>query len=140
VLDKFDKSLPMMLYRTLDVLIPKYRAVFKQHDISETQWRILRVLWEHESCGAAELAESALLPASSLVGVIDRLIAKSLVQRTPSENDRRKVEVRLTKKGRALLPKITPEIDALYKDLQSSCDHKSWQAMINTMQQIIEAA
>ena len=57
-LDKFDKSLPMMLYRTLDVLIPKYRAVFKQHDISETQWRILRVLWEHESCGAAELIVS----------------------------------------------------------------------------------
>ena len=139
-LDKFDDSLPMMLYRTLDVVIPKYRAVFKEHGISETQWRILRVLWEYETCGAADLAERALLPASSMVGVIDRLMAKGLVKRIPGQQDRRKVEVSLTAEGRALLPLITPKIEVLYQQIQTTCERKNWRVMMNTMQQIIEAA
>ena len=130
----------MMLYRTLDVVIPKYRAVFRQHGISETQWRILRVLWEQDGCGSAKLAERALLPATSLVGVIDRLIAKGLVKRIPGQTDRRKVEISLTPEGRSLLPLITPEIEALYQQIQTTCDRKNWRVMINTMQQIIETA
>ena len=129
----------MMLYRTLDVLIPKYRAVFKQHGISETQWRILRVLWEHDGCGANELANRALLPAPSMVGVVDRLISKGLVQRVPSLQDRRKVKVNLTVLGRSLQSLITPEIDKLYLNIQSSCDDLDWQIMMKTMQQIIDA-
>jgi homoprotocatechuate degradation regulator HpaR len=130
----------MMLYRTLDVLIPKYRAVFKQHGISETQWRILRVLWEHDGCGANELAQRALVPAPSMVGVIDRLISKGLVQRAPSLEDRRKVKVNLTNTGRSLQPLITPEIDKLYQNIWSSCDDLDWQIMMKTMQKIIDAA
>jgi DNA-binding MarR family transcriptional regulator len=130
----------MMLYRTLDVLIPKYRAVFKQHGISETQWRILRVLWEHDGCGANELAQRALVPAASMVGVIDRLISKDLVKRVPSVEDRRKVKVNLTNAGRSLQPLITPEIAKLYQNIQSSCDDLDWQIMMKTMQQIIDAA
>ena len=139
-MDKIDQSLPMMLYRTLDVLIPKYRAVFKQHGISETQWRILRVLWEHDGCGANELARRALLPAPSMVGVVDRLIDKGLLQRVASLDDRRKVKVSLTVAGRALQPLITPEIDKVYQNIQSGCEDRDWQIMMKTMQQIIDAA
>jgi len=113
-LDKFDKSLPMMLHRTLDTIIPRYRKVFKEHGLSEQQWRILRVLWEVDECTSADLAKKTLLPSPSMVGIIDRMSAKGLVIRQRSNEDRRIVYLSLTDKGRAL------------------------QIMINTMQLIID--
>jgi len=136
--DKFDKSLPMMLHRTLDAIIPHYRRVFKDHKISEQQWRILRVLWEVSECTSAELAKRTLLPSPSMVGIIDRMSAKNLVTRQRSEEDRRIVHVSLTNKGQALKDKILPQVDAVYEQMVSRCDDAAWQTMIDTMQVIID--
>jgi len=136
--DRFDKSLPMMLHRTLDAIIPHYRRVFKDHKISEQQWRILRVLWEVSECTSAELAKRTLLPSPSMVGIIDRMSAKNLVTRQRSEEDRRIVHVSLTNKGQALKDKILPQVDAVYEQMVSRCDETAWQTMIDTMQIIID--
>lgn len=128
----------MMLHRTLDAVIPKYRAVFKEHDISEQQWRILRVLWEVQSCTSAELARITLLPSPSMVGIIDRMMKKSLVLRDRSEDDRRIVHLSLTDKGRQLQNELMPQIDAIYDTMIKQCDADAWQTMIDTMQIIID--
>jgi len=136
--NKFDKSLPMMLHRTLDTVIPLYRKVFKEHGITEQQWRILRVLWEINECTSAELAKKTLLPSPSMVGIIDRMSAKNLVSRNRSEQDRRIVHASLTDKGRTLQDKLMPQVDAIYEQMMSRCDDEAWQVMINTMQTIID--
>jgi len=136
--DKFDKSLPMMLHRTLDTVIPLYRKVFKEHGITEQQWRILRVLWEINECTSAELAKKTLLPSPSMVGIIDRMSAKNLVSRNRSQEDRRIVNVSLTDNGRTLQDKLMPQVDAIYEQMMSRCDDEAWQIMINTMQTIID--
>jgi len=128
----------MMLHRTLDTVIPLYRKVFKEHGITEQQWRILRVLWEINECTSAELAKKTLLPSPSMVGIIDRMSAKNLVSRNRSEQDRRIVHVSLTDKGRTLQDKLMPQVDAIYEQMMSRCDDEAWQVMINTMQTIID--
>lgn len=138
-MNKFEKSLPMMLHRTLDVIIPRYRTIFKQHHISEQQWRILRVLWEENHCTTAQLSSKSLLPAPSMVGIIDRMIAKDLIIRERSEDDRRKVYVRLTPQGNRLQAQITPQIDKVYEHIVSQCESEAWQTMISTLQQVIES-
>lgn len=137
-MDKFDKSLPMMLHRTLDSIIPSYRKVFKEHGISEQQWRILRVLWEVSECTSAELANRTLLPSPSMVGIIDRMSAKELVIRQRSTEDRRIVRVSLTEKGLALQTKLMPQVDEIYENMMSRCDDDAWQTMIDTLQTIID--
>jgi len=138
-LDQFQQSLPMMLHRTLDSIIPKYREVFKQHGISEQQWRILRVLWETQECTAAELAKRTLLPSPSMVGVIDRMNAKGLVLRDRSTEDRRRVNVRLTEKGRSMQAELQPQIDKVYEQILSQCKDKDLATTINTLQNIIDS-
>jgi len=138
-LDQFQQSLPMMLHRTLDSIIPKYREVFKQHGISEQQWRILRVLWEIQECTAAELARRTLLPSPSMVGVIDRMNAKGLVLRDRSTEDRRRVNVRLTEKGRNMQAELQPQIDKVYEQILSQCKDKDLATTINTLQNIIDS-
>lgn len=137
-MNKFEHSLPMMLNKTLDVIMPKYRVVFKQHDITEQQWRILRVLWESGKCTTFELSDKTLLPAPSMVGIIDRMIKKGLVFRLRCTDDRRKTYVDATPEGAALQFEIAPKIDAIYADIMNTCKPEAWRQMLDTLQKIID--
>ena len=99
-IEQFTRSLPMMLYRSLDVLMPRFRRIFSDFGLTEQQWRVLRVLWEQQDVTLNELSGVTLIPAPSLVGVVDRLQAMGLVERRRSDADRRKVYVLATREGR----------------------------------------
>ena len=45
---EFSRSLPMMLIRALDAVMPRFRDIFKEFGLTEQQWRVLRVLWEQD--------------------------------------------------------------------------------------------
>ncbi len=40
---KFLESLPMLLSRTLDGIMPRYRSLFQAHGLTDQQWRVLRL-------------------------------------------------------------------------------------------------
>jgi DNA-binding MarR family transcriptional regulator len=54
----------------------------------------------------SELAECLLIKNHSAVELVARLVARGLVTRTPSEADRRRVELRLTPQAQAVLEDI----------------------------------
>ena len=84
---QFSHSLPMLLYAAIDVVMPPFRRIFKEFGLTEQQWRVLRVLWDIEEISHSELAQVTLIPAPSLVGVLDRLMAMGLVERRRSTLD-----------------------------------------------------
>src|SRR5689334_15681327 len=53
-----------------------------------------------------DLAQQLLIKHNSAVELVDRLVAVGLVLRQPSSADRRKVELRLTSRGRQVLAKL----------------------------------
>lgn len=138
-MDKFEKTLPMMLHRTLDSVMPLYRKVFKQHKISEQQWRILRALSDTNGCTSADLAAITLLPKPSMVGIVDRMESKGLLIRERSREDRRKVYIRLTQQGLIMQAKLIPQIDEVYSKMINHCDPTQWATMIDTLQVIIDS-
>jgi DNA-binding MarR family transcriptional regulator len=54
-----------------------------------------------------ELANRLLIRHHSAVGLIDRLVSKSLVKRFPGSDDRRQVLLALTSKSETLLAKLS---------------------------------
>jgi DNA-binding MarR family transcriptional regulator len=54
-----------------------------------------------------ELAERLHVRHHSAVGLVDRLAQRQLVNRQPGTKDRRRVEVRLTRRGEALIQKLS---------------------------------
>ena len=95
----FSRSLPMMLYRALDAVMPRFRRIFNEFGLTEQQWRVLRVLWVVNGVSLRELADLTLIPAPSLVGVVDRLQKSGLITRRRSDADRRVVFVVATPAG-----------------------------------------
>ena len=126
----------MLLYRTLDAVMPRFRRIFREHGITEQQWRVLRVLWDLDRASLGELAASTLIPAPSLVGVIDRLAARGLVDRQRSVEDRRSVQISATRKGRRLLEKLLPSIATAYAELKLPVDPSTWEQVVNGLDEI----
>jgi homoprotocatechuate degradation regulator HpaR len=135
-MQEFSRSLPMMLYRTLDAVMPRFRQIFSEFGLTEQQWRVLRVLWQHEQIAFRELAELTLIPPPSLVGVVDRLTKNGLAKRRRSDTDRRNVFVRATGKGMTLESKVRPRVDEAYAELRRSVDPKTWNTLIAGLEQI----
>lgn len=139
-MQQFSRSLPMMLYRTLDAVMPRFRQIFNEFGLTEQQGRVLRVLWEQEEIALGELARLSLLPTPSLVGIVDRLSSAGLVTRRRSDRDRRVVHLLATDKGQALQAEIMPRIAAAYASLKQAVDADAWRQVLDGLQEISVAA
>lgn len=135
----FSRSLPMRLYRALAVVMPRFRRIFAQAGLTEQQWRVLRVLWEQPSVPQSALAELTLIPAPSLIGVLDRLAGAGLVERRRGTADRRVVEVAATAEGRALEERLMPDVQAAYAALRASLDESTWRALETGLDELTRA-
>lgn len=129
----FHQSLPMMLHRTMDAIMPAYREIFARHELTEQQWRVLRVLWEAEKATSMELSQQTLLAPASLVGIIDRLEKKELVARMRSVEDRRLVYILPTAKGRKMQQEVMPQVAKIHAAYQNSVTPKEWEALEKTL-------
>lgn len=135
-MEEFSHSLPMLLYRTLDTVMPRFRRIFNEFGLTEQQWRVLRVLWQHERITLGDLAELTLIPPPSLVGVVDRLTRSGLADRERSATDRRIVYVHATSNGKALEAKVRPRVDKAYAELRRSVDPGTWKSLIASLEQV----
>ena len=68
-------------------------------------WAI-KVLSESAPIMVSDLARRMYLHPSTVIGILDRLEARSLVKRTRSNEDRRVVKVELTKEGKGTVSKV----------------------------------
>ncbi len=129
----FNQSLPMLLNSALDSIMPVYRDLFAKHNLTEQQWRVLRVLWSEQRVTAADLSRNTLLSAPSLVGILDRLEGKHLVARVRSTTDRREVYIVTTAEGRELRSKIMPNVGRIHDEIRSRVSTQEWDVMVKTL-------
>jgi DNA-binding MarR family transcriptional regulator len=66
------------------------------------QWRVLRVLAESESMTMKGLAETVSMNRPTMSKIVDKLVAEALVFRVPDSEDRRKIRISLSEKGKSL--------------------------------------
>ena len=83
-----------------------------QRGVTTAEWVVLRALHDHSSLPPSALAERLGMTRGAITKLADRLIAKSLLVRTRSEDDRRFQALALTESGRALLPDLAALADA----------------------------
>ena len=125
-LNDFTNSLPMLLYRASDAVMPRFRRIFNEFGITEQQWRVIRVLADAKSLPMRDLSEHCLIPPPSLAGIVDRMQKAGLVSRAASPGDRRKVLLALTSPGKDLQETIAPRVNAAYAELMQSVGAPEW--------------
>jgi MarR family transcriptional regulator, lower aerobic nicotinate degradation pathway regulator len=91
------------LRRLVRTLREASRLAEQRFGLSAAQVFVLQQLGAGEGLSINELAARTLTHQSSVSVVVSRLLAARLVNRAAAADDARRVEVRLTSKGRALL-------------------------------------
>ena len=113
-IDQFSRSLPIMLHRALDAVMPRFRKIFNDFNLTEQQWRVLRALKEHGELSAAGLSHACVILAPSMTRILRRLAAEGLVSAKRSRRDGRELTVRLTRAGERLIDEIAPISERQY--------------------------
>ena len=126
----------MMLHGLLDEIMPAYRQLFTRFGVTEQQWRVLRVLWEAGALSSIEISRKTLLAQNSLVGVLERLEKKRLIQRMRSVEDRRHVFATLTSSGKALGCQVMPELAKIHDNIDSRLTAEEWRQFTYLMNRL----
>lgn len=97
------RSVPIALIRAREKVMGPIREMLADSNITEQQWRILRVLDEAGPLDASTLAEQACLLLPSQTRIVQTLSEKGLVTRQTDKKDRRKQTVSITPAGRKII-------------------------------------
>ncbi len=73
-----------------------------------SQFDVIATLGDTDGMTCKELSEKTLVTKGTLTGVMDRLEMKGLIERVPSQRDRRSTIIRLTTKGDQVFQKVFP--------------------------------
>lgn len=87
----------------------------------------------------AQLTRSSMVTSGAITQRLDRLEARGLVIRTPSETDGRVVDVSLTDAGRALIDQVVPDHVATGRQLLAGLDETDREDLARLMRKLLES-
>jgi DNA-binding MarR family transcriptional regulator len=98
---------------TANWLTSKQQDFFKNFGITASQYNILRILrGQHPNkISGAEIKSRMLDQNSDIPRLLDRLIRKNLITKSPCPNDKRAADIMITEEGLAVLSAIDGHID-----------------------------
>jgi DNA-binding MarR family transcriptional regulator len=98
----------LSISRTADQLAREVAAVLKPHQLSETQYNVLRILRGAGAAGHAcsEIGTRLVTRDPDVTRLLDRLEARELLSRSREHTDRRVVTTRITPQGLAMLDRL----------------------------------
>lgn len=111
-------SLTIALLQARETAMGYFRPILNQHNLTEQQWRIIRILAEHRSLDFHALAQQACILRPSLTGILTRLERDGVVYRLKPLNDQRKLFASLTPKGVEIYQEACTEIEAGYQQIE----------------------
>ncbi len=101
------------IIHTANWLDEKISIVLKAYGITHPQFNILKIVkaTNPEPLSVKEIKDNIMFSNSDVTRLIDRLVAKELLCRQTCPINRRKVDIRITKKATAVLNKITKDFE-----------------------------
>ncbi len=90
-----------------------FNEILKPFDISSEQYNVLRILrgQKGKPINMQDIQERMVTKNSNTTRLIDKLLLKHMVERNICPQNRRKIEVTITKKGLELLLELDPLIE-----------------------------
>ena len=116
-----------------------FRPMLRRHDLTEQQWRVIRVLASEPQMDAGELARRAMLLAPSLSRILAHLESTGMVVREVDRTDQRRTSLKLTAAGRRKFRAVGPDSEALYGDIEARFGRKKLATLYGLLAELNEA-
>lgn len=132
------RSLPIALLRAREAVMVHFRPMLARRDITEQQWRVIRVLAQAGQMDASELADSAFILAPSLTRILKSIEERGLVARSKDVDDGRRVILEITQAGRDLINDVTPDSRAIYARIEQAYGKERIDALLDMLDDLAE--
>ena len=133
-----ETSVGYLLRDTYRAFTKILQARISAHGVTIGQWYFLRVLWEEDGLTQRELSQRVGMMEPTTVTALNGMEKRDYVKRVRNTDDKRKVNIYLTKKGRALRNVLLPHaIDVNIRSVQgvSVEDVETIRRVLHTMRQ-----
>lgn len=116
--------------------------VFRRHDLTHTQYNVLRMLRGAGEVGLAhgEITERLIMGVPDVTRLVTRLETRRLVSRERAAEDRRKVLHRITPQGANLLDEIAPDLRRFHDWLASEFAVRDREVLVGLCERLIHLA
>ena len=112
-------SINIGLIQAREALMTQFRPILNQANITDQQWRIIRLLAENGTLDFQDLANKACILRPSLTGILTRLEKAGMAVRLKPSNDQRRVFLKLTQEGEKLYHNIGEKVDERYDAIEN---------------------
>ena len=109
-LPEFERTISAGLIAAKEAVLAPMRPTLREHNITEPQWRVMRVINDRGAADATAIAEVGLLHGPSVTRILKELDARKLVVRQIDPDDRRRTVAELTPSGRDLITVISSDV------------------------------
>ena len=100
---------PFRLNRLAEGVSDHLAAVYKEKfGLEIPEWRVIATVGPMWSCTAQHIADTTRMHKTRVSRAIANLVKRDLIERTSNADDRREMELRLTKSGRAMYTELVP--------------------------------
>ncbi|NKY28414.1 MarR family winged helix-turn-helix transcriptional regulator [Nocardia gamkensis] len=97
-----DEQLCFPLYAASRAMTAVYRPKLERLGLTYPQYLVMLALWERDERSVGDVCQALDLDSGTLSPLLKRLEGAGLVERRRSAGDERRVDIRLTERGRAL--------------------------------------
>tara|TARA_R100000750_G_scaffold59216_1_gene47545 strand:+ start:673 stop:1161 length:489 start_codon:yes stop_codon:yes gene_type:complete len=97
------RTLPIALLRAREAVMDRFRPMLRGIDVTEQQWRVLRVVQEEGEIDATHLARAASVLAPTLTRILKTLESRDLITLRTDTTDRRRTQVSISTTGQTVL-------------------------------------
>lgn len=109
--------------------------VLKEEKLTTQQFNVLRILRGRQGTPAnlQDVSKDMLHSNSNTTRVVDKLVGKDFVERVQSPDDRRQIELTITKSGLELLSRLDNKVDEAELALTANLSPKEMEMLIQTL-------
>ncbi|WP_434288113.1 MarR family winged helix-turn-helix transcriptional regulator [Celeribacter sp. SCSIO 80788] len=107
--------------------------------MSFDQWRVLKALSDDPGLTMSRLAEALGLNLPTVTKLVDRMVGEALLYRVLDPDDRRKVRMFVSDKGKALLSKLNAHVMAQERKLESSYSDADLQRLKTLLEDLFQS-
>ncbi|AOE85320.1 homoprotocatechuate degradation operon regulator HpaR [Pseudomonas sp. TCU-HL1] len=129
-------SLTLILLQAREAAMSFFRPLLNQHDLTEQQWRVIRLLRQHGELESYQLAELACILKPSMTGVLARLERDGMVVRRKAPQDQRRVLVNLNEKGHQCFLSMSEGMEANYQKIQEQFGEDKLKQLIELLNEL----
>jgi homoprotocatechuate degradation regulator HpaR len=132
------RSLPMALLRAREAVMARFRPLLAAHDVTEQQWRVIRVLGESGPLDATEVAHRCCILKPSLTRIIRALAQRKLIIRRKDDEDGRRLVLDATPKAHEMITSMMPEINTVYEALEKEFGKERLEQVLVILEELTE--